>query len=151
MNYLKYVNIKQGTKSTNRFSQGNTLPLVQRPFGFASFSPQTDQSRGNWFYHPQDHSFEGFRLTHQPCPWIGDHGALTMLPQIGTPQGQYSMAWSGIDPGAAVLTPYYMKYYLKRSFANYELTPTEYGACVRIEFLKDYDRYLSVLPVCGAN
>ena len=151
MNYLKYVNIKQGTQSTSRFSQGNTLPLVQRPFGFASFAPQTDQSRGNWYYHPQDRSFEGFRLTHQPSPWIGEHGAVTMLPQIGIPRGEYGAAWSGFDPDAAVLTPYYMKYYLKRSFADFELTPTEYGACMRIEFFKEYDRYLSVMPVRGAN
>ena len=28
MDYIKYVNIKQGSKSLHRFSQGNTLPLV---------------------------------------------------------------------------------------------------------------------------
>jgi len=150
MNYLKYVNIKQGTKSVMRFSQGNTLPLVQRPFGFASFAPQTNQARGCWFYHPDDRSFEGFRLTHQPSPWIGEHGAVTMLPQVGIPYGNYDKAWSSFDKDEAVLMPHYMKYYLKRCFANYELTPTEYGACVRLEFLKDLDRYLSVMPVSGA-
>ena len=36
MGYIQYVNIKQGTDSVNRFSNGNTLPLVQRPFGFAA-------------------------------------------------------------------------------------------------------------------
>ena len=72
MNCLKYVNIKQGTKSSNRFSNGNTLPLVQRPFGFSSFSPQTNGNRGSWFYHPEDRSFEGIRLTRQPSPWIND-------------------------------------------------------------------------------
>ena len=136
MNYLKNVNIKQGTKSTKRFSQGNTLPLVQRPFGFASFAPQTNESRGNWYYHPDDRSFEGFRLTHQPSPWIGEHGAVTMLPQIGIPHGNFDLAWSSFDKETVVLAPHYMKYYLNRCFANFELTPTEYGACVRLEFLK---------------
>lgn len=64
MNYLDYVNIKQGTRSIARFSAGNTLPLTQLPFGFASFAPQTDGSRRGWFYHPEDHSIEGIRLTH---------------------------------------------------------------------------------------
>ena len=54
MNYAQYVNIKQGSKSLHRFSQGNTLPLIQRPFGFAAFSLQTETSRGSWYYHPED-------------------------------------------------------------------------------------------------
>ena len=39
--YLDYVNIKQGTKSEFRYSNGNTLPLVQRPFGMAHVAVQT--------------------------------------------------------------------------------------------------------------
>ena len=46
MGYIQYVNIKQGSDSVNRFSNGNTLPLVQQPFGFAAFVPQGDASRG---------------------------------------------------------------------------------------------------------
>lgn len=149
MDYLKYVNIKQGSKSVMRFSQGNTLPLVQLPFGFASFSPQTNTDRGAWYYHPDDRSFEGVRLTHQPSPWIGDHSALVMLPQIETPHLRVRDRWSGFDPAQTVLAPHYLKYYLKRSFADFELTPTEYGACVNLRFRKDFKRYLSVLPVGG--
>lgn len=79
MNYIDYVNIKQGTKSVKRFSKGNTLPLIQRPFGFARFAPQTQSGRRTWFFHPEDRSFEGIRLTHQPSPWIWDHGAIVMM------------------------------------------------------------------------
>ena len=149
MGYIQYVNIKQGSDSVNRFSNGNTLPLVQRPFGFAAFVPQGDASRGGWFYHPTDHSFEGFRLTHQPSPWIGEHGAIVMQPQIQNPVGGFWGAWSGIDPKAATLEPHYMHYYLKRSFCDYELTPTTYGACIRMTFHKDFDRFLSIFPVQG--
>ena len=152
MDYLKYVNIKQGSKSLMRFSQGNTLPLVQRPFGFASFAPQTDTSRGSWYYHPDDRSLEGVRLTHQPSPWIGDHGAIVMMPQVEKPYLNPGQRWSGFDPGKAVLEPDYLNIHLKRSFCDFELTPTEYGACVRVEFKKDLKRYLSILPVgrtCG--
>lgn len=149
MDYLKYVNIKQGSKSVMRFSQGNTLPLVQRPFGFASFAPQTNTDRGSWYYHPDDRSVEGIRLTHQPSPWIGDRGALVMMPQIEVPHLKIRDRWSGFDPAETVLAPHYLKYYLKRVFADFELTPTEYGACVKLKFYKDFNRYLSVLPVGG--
>ncbi len=149
MNYLKYVNIKQGSKSTNRFSNGNTLPLVQLPFGFASFCPQTHSGRGNWYYHPEDRSLEGIRLTHQPSPWIGDHAAISFLPQIEKPLTHPGKRWSGFDPENAVLEPSYMEFYLKRSFSTVKLTPTEYGAVVKISFDKDFSRFLSVLPVDG--
>lgn len=147
MNYIEYVNIKQGTRSTSRFSGGNTLPLIQRPFGFAAFSLQTDISKGNWFYHPDDRSVEGIRVTRQPSPWLGEHSALTMMPQVDTPFVDYDRCWSGYDPEKAILQPHYLKCYLKRAFCDFELTPTEYGACVRLSFEKDYDRYISVLPV----
>ena len=72
MNRLSFVNVKQGTKSLPRFSSGNTLPLVQRPFGMAAFAPQTERNTGywggSWWYHPDAHSLEGIRLTHQPSP-----------------------------------------------------------------------------------
>ncbi len=149
MDYIKYVNIKQGSKSTNRFSNGNTLPLVQKPFGFAAFCPQTHSGRGNWYYHPDDRSFEGIRLTHQPSPWIGDHAAICFLPQIEKPIGQPGKRWSSFNPEDSVLEPSYMEFYLKRSFSTIKLTPTEYGAVTKISFNKDFDRFLSVLPVQG--
>ena len=149
MDYLKYVNIKQGTKSIKRFSNGNTLPLVQLPFGFASFAPQTDSSRGAWFYHCDDRSIEGIRLTHQPSPWIRDHGAIVIHPQSEEAYLDAEKRWSGYDLSRTVLMPHYMRYYLTRARAEIELTPTEYGACIRLEFDNDKDCFLSVLPVDG--
>ena len=134
MEYLKYVNIKQGTKSIKRFSNGNTLPLVQLPFGFASFAPQTDSSRGAWFYHCDGRSIEGIRLTHQPSPWIRDHGAIVIHPQSEEAYLDADSRWSGFDLSRTVLMPHYMRYYLTRARAEIELTPTEYGACIRLEF-----------------
>ena len=78
MDYLKYVNIKQGTNSVRRFSNGNTLPLVQLPFAMAGYSAQTEYD-GGWFYNPTHRSLEGIRLTHQPSPWISDYGTFQGL------------------------------------------------------------------------
>lgn len=149
MDYIKYVNIKQGTKSIKRFSRGNTLPLIQRPFGFASFAPQTDSSRKEWFYHPDDRSFEGIRLTHQPSPWISDHGAIVIQPQSEEPYLGADYRWTGFKSDETVLMPHYMKYYLTRPKAMLELTPTVYGAWMRVKFNNDYNCFLSILPVGG--
>lgn len=148
MNRSELVNIKQGTKSCPRFSTGNTLPLVQRPFGMTSFVPQTDPV-GGWFYHPDSHSIEGIRLTHQPSPWISDYGTFLMTPQSGVIGDNNRRAWGGYRPAEAVLTPSYMKVHFLRSRCDFELTPTERGAVCRLSFQTAENSCLSLLPVMG--
>lgn len=148
MSRIELVNIKQGTKSAPRYSRGNTLPLVQRPFGMAAFVPQTD-SRGGWFYHPDSHSLEGIRLTHQPSPWISDYGTFLMTPQNGVVADSSARAWGGYHASDAVLTPSYMKLHFLRSRCDFELTPTERGAVCRLHFYADKKPCLSLLPVMG--
>ena len=146
--YLPYVNIKMGTKSLQRRSYGNTLPLTQLPFGMASFCLQTE-SRGCWFYHPEHEFCEGVRLTHQPSPWIGDYGSFVMIPQNDSVSKKAAWAWSGYRPEASVQTPDYLKLTFLRSNAEFELTPTERGGAVRVTFLDERESYLSFLPVKG--
>ena len=145
MDLLQYVNICQGSKSQPRFSHGNTLPLIQRPYGFAVFAPQTNSERGAWFYHPEDRSFEGIRLTHEPSPWIGDWAPLVITAQTEHPYGAFWQSWSGFDPETSVMTPGYLKVHLKRPDALIELTPAEYGGWFRISFRRTGDNFLSVL------
>lgn len=149
MSYSNYVNVKQGTDSSPRFSKGNTLPFIQMPFGMNGFTFQTDSSRGNWFYHPQDHSLEGIRLTHQPSPWIGDYGHLVFMPQRSAPFLTAEERWSGYQPGQAVLRPGYMKVYFDRYRSALELVPTERGAAVRLHFEGKEECSFAVLPVEG--
>lgn len=146
LKYCDYVNTKQGSKSIHRFSNGNSLPLVQLPFGMAAFCPQTS---GNfrWYYHPENRSFEGIRLTHQPSPWISDYGAICFLPQIQPLMCSEGQRWSGFRPQDAVLKPYYLKYNLLRSRSVIELTPTERCAKLRVSFEEDGENFFSVLPV----
>jgi predicted alpha-1,2-mannosidase len=149
MDYLDYVKIDQGTKSTSRFSNGNTLPLTQLPFGMVSFAPQTDGSRDSWFYHPDDRCIEGIRLTHQPSPWIGDYGALLMTPQSGTPCRTFRTIWSGYDPKKTVLSPSHIQVHFIRSNATFALTPTERGASCKITYFDHRMAFLSILPIEG--
>ena len=146
--YLQYVNTKQGSASLHRYSNGNTLPLTQLPFGMAAFAPQTDAS-SSWYYHPSHRSLEGIRLTHQPSPWIADYGSLVLFPQKFEPKFDRSARWSGFRPEEAVLQPHYMKLTLLRSRCTFELVPTERGCAFRTEFRDDQKNYFSVLPVSG--
>ena len=66
---LDYASPAQGTESVHAFSQGNTLPLVARPFAMTHWGPQTEE--GNRFYKPSARQIQGIRATHQPSPWIG--------------------------------------------------------------------------------
>ena len=150
MKYCNYVNTKQGSKSVHRYSNGNTLPLVQLPFGMTAFAPQTVEGNVRWYYHPDSRSFEGLRLTHQPSPWIADYGSMIFMPQnklLGGFDGEDR--WSGFRPEDAVLTPYHLKYRLLRSKCDLEVTPTERCAVIRASFDEDGDNYFSVLPVKG--
>ena len=145
--YLEYVNIRQGTDSQARFSNGNTLPLTCLPHAHAMFAPQTNNYRGAWFYHPADRSFEGIRLTHQASPWVNDFSYFCFMPQTGRLIADYNARWSGFRPQDAVLTPYCMKLKLLRYRTEFSLAPTMSGAVMKVCVADSADRpVFSVLP-----
>ena len=146
MKRIPLVNTKQGSASVHRFSNGNTLPLMQVPFGMISFCPQTDEHL-RWYYHPSHRSLMGVRITHQPSPWIGDHGAICIMPQKTKPVLDCEDRWSGYRPEEAVLQPHYMKLRFLRSRCDMELTPTMRGAALRFAFDEENDNYISFLSV----
>lgn len=149
MTYLSYVNTKQGSQSASRFSNGNTLPLTQMPFGMVSFLPQTQVDRGSWFYHPDDRSLEGIRLSHQPSPWIGDYGCFVLLPQREKPLAETWTNWSSYRPEEAQLNPDNLSVYFQRYRTQMAISPTERGAAIELEYTGDEQAILSLLPVGG--
>lgn len=149
MQYLSYVNTKQGSKSVSRYSNGNTLPLTQMPFGMVSFVPQTHSGRHNWFFHPDDRSLEGIRLSHQPSPWIGDHGCLVLLPQREQLFVDPNNRWSSYRTAEAELNPDFLQVYFQRYRVQMSLTPTERGACIKLDYSGEEQAVLSILPVRG--
>ena len=149
MSYIPYVNIKQGSHSGDRLSCGSTLPLTQLPFGMAGFIPQTDGRRDPWFFHPDDCSLEGIRLTHQPSPWINDYGALLFTPQTGTPESVLGRAFSGYRPKEAVLRPDRLQLHFSRCRTTAKLVPTERGAYLALEYGDGRAPFLSFFPALG--
>jgi predicted alpha-1,2-mannosidase len=72
-----------GSDSHHGFSCGNTLPLVTRPWAMCAWTPQTSTESGSqprWIYSDRDRRLAGYRLTHQPSPWIADYGSLVVSP-----------------------------------------------------------------------
>ena len=149
MGYLKYVNIKQGTKSVPRFSQGNTLPLTQMPYGMISFAPQSEGGGGRWWYHPESHSVEGIRITHQPSPWIGDYGTMLITPQSDYIYDEAPRAWSGVRPEKSKLMPDYLSVEFLRSNAVIEVTPALRSAKVRVKFDTYCKKAVSLFNILG--
>lgn len=149
MSYLKYVNIKQGTKSVPRFSTGNTLPLTQKPFGMISFAPQSEGSGGRWWYHPESHSVEGIRLTHQPSPWIGDYGVLLITPQADKISDNYIHGWSGVRPKEYQLKPDYLNVEFLRANAVTEFTTSDRCAKAKIKFDTYCNKAVTLYNVVG--
>lgn len=80
----KYVNVLGGTESRYDLSTGNTLPLIQLPWGFNGYSIQSndDPTFKGWWFHPDDRRFFGLRVTHQPSPWIEDYGNFLISPSV---------------------------------------------------------------------
>ena len=126
---------EQGTASIHSFSNGNTLPLVGRPFAMTSWSPQTEESPR--FYHPQARQLQGVRATRQPSPWIGDYGHFTLMPQTGRRFLRAGARASAFSRADTFIGPHLFSTYLMRYRTRLELTATERCAALRLHFPAD--------------
>lgn len=151
MKLLEWVNPLQGTASVMKFSNGNSLPLVTRPFGMASWSPQTDEAGERWFFHPSHRSMQGIRLTHQPSPWMADYGQLLLMPQSG-PLYRSPFDWaSSFRPEETIIKPDYYRVRLLRYRTTMELTPTVRCAMMRLHFEDREDARFILSPFEGGS
>lgn len=144
MDYLHYVNIKQGTASEARFSTGNTLPLVCAPWGMNAFSVQTNGQDDRWFYHPAHRQIEGVRLTHQPSPWVKDYAHFVMMPQCGKAVFKENERASGFQE--ITMSPACLEVYFKRYRAFMGIVPSERGAILSLRWDTDETPRFAVLP-----
>ena len=81
--YVDLVNPLVGTQSTFDLSSGNTYPVISRPWGMNSWTPQTGKMGDGWQYSYQATKLRGLKQTHQPSPWINDYGQFSLLPMTG--------------------------------------------------------------------
>ena len=116
-----------GTANTREISCGNLYPCIARPWGAHAWTPQTGDNETGWIYDYADQRIRGIRLTHQPSPWIGDYGPLSLLPV---------KELARFDP---------------ESRASWFSHHTEYARPHRYRvYLADHDTTVEVAPTCDA-
>mgnify|MGYP001300685877 FL=1 len=107
-NILDYAYPTQGNESVHTFSEGNTLPLIARPFAMTHWGPQTED--GNRFFKPSAHQIHGIRATHQPSPWIGDYGHFLVTVQSGQRLLHASQRASSFRMNETVIKQHFFKF-----------------------------------------
>lgn len=127
---LESVRPFQGTNSQPDFSHGNCLPLIQRPFGFTAWTPQTDE--GRWMYSWNAARIQGIRATHSPSPWMGDYGYFTLMPQTGPRMLAATARSSFYRHEETLAAPDYLRLALRRYRTTVELTATTHCSIMRI-------------------
>jgi len=135
---LNRIDTRQGTANQHSYSNGNTLPYTGVPFGMNHFVVQTTDQKGSWFFHPEDRVFQGFRLTHQPSPWMGDFSHFLLTPVAGEMKNTTPYHYqSSYRPEEAIFQPHYLKVKQQRYGITSELIPSTYGARIRCHYETD--------------
>lgn len=148
--WLKYVNILQGTDSRYELSHGNTLPLVGVPWGMVDWTLENANERnGRWFFEPNG-KIDGFRATHQLSPWCGDYGQFILMPQSGDLQMNAASRMSEYDMATSILRPDYEKIELKKDGITAELTGTERSAAFRFTYHQGQTGRV-IINACGGS
>ncbi|MDR0921474.1 MAG: GH92 family glycosyl hydrolase [Lactobacillales bacterium] len=131
---VEQIDVRHGTDNQPGRSHGNCLPLTGLPHGMNYFAPQTLGSRGAWWFHPFDSTFEGFRLTHQPSPWVGDFTYLLMQPYSG--ELTHKNIWgatTSYDKERSQFHPHELTIFSNRYGLESTLIPSTYGGCLKIK------------------
>jgi predicted alpha-1,2-mannosidase len=86
------------------------------------------------FFNPNDHQTTGIRLTHQLSPWLGDYGAITMLPTSDQKVDFSLTRASGYLKEKAIFSPCLLRCGFLRYQSEINLVPTMHGANGTIKY-----------------
>lgn len=144
---IESIDTRHGTANQHSFSNGNCLPYTGVPFGMNYFAVQTTDQKGSWWFHPQDRTFQGYRLTHQPSPWMGDFSHLLMIPFSGAlAETSLFHAQSSYRPEEASFKPYQLTINQLRYGITSTLVPSMYGGILALDYTKEQNGLLLTLP-----
>ncbi|SFR61030.1 alpha-1,2-mannosidase, putative [Microbacterium azadirachtae] len=135
------VDTRRGSHAGSRFSRGNTIPITAAPHGFCFLTPATDASDARWPYQPFVHDepgqdgagvrrLEAVQFSHQPSPWIGDHGVLQLMPFTAEPHSDRTARRRGILPNTERARPHVYAAALTGGL-RLEVTATDHGGAFR--------------------
>ncbi len=128
------VNTLRGSLSTVEYSRGNTFPAVTVPFGFNFWTPVTEGNSQGWLYRYDRDTLQGFGLCHQPSPWVGDHGAIQIMPQVGALAVTPDARKASFKHERELARPHYYSVELESSGIRVEFTPTDRAARFRFTY-----------------
>lgn len=151
------VNPLMGTDSKPSFSNGNTYPVIGRPWGMHYWTPQTGKNGDGWQYCYSADKIVGFKQTHQPSPWMNDYGQFSIMPVTGSLQFIEEKRASWFSHKTETATPYLYSVYLSDAGVTAAFTASERAAMFRFSFPKTdsafivvdaYDKgsYIKILP-----
>ena len=136
------VDTRRGTMSSGQFSRGNNAPATAVPNGFTLWVPMTDAASQRWLYEyhrandPQNRPvLQGFGISHQPSPWMGDRNQLVVQPATGRGTPTADLVARGLPFDHADETARPDLYAV--TFADgvtLAATPTDHGGVLRFGF-----------------
>ncbi len=128
MNILNFIDTRHGTDNRYLYSNGNTLPYTGSPMGMNYFVVQSDSASGSFFFNPNHKSFEGYRLTHQPSPWMGDFSHILFTPVTDIKLlDEPVFVQSSYRPKDSTFNPHMMKHFLQRYQIDSTLSANTYS------------------------
>lgn len=128
------VNTLRGSDSSPAYSRGNTFPAVALPFGFNLWTPITEGNSERWLYRYRARTIQGFAVSHEPSPWIGEHASIQVMPMTGTVRTAPSARASAFSHTREEAKPYYYKVKLDDSGVTTEIAPTDHASAWRFTF-----------------
>ena len=141
------IDTRHGTANQYSFSSGNSLPYTGVPFGMNFFGVQTSDQRGSWWFHPKDRTFQGYRLTHQPSPWMGDFSRLLFTPLSGDVHVARTFhTQSSYRPHESIFRPTHIQVTQLRYDITSTLIPSMYGGVLTTDYRDDNAGFMLSLP-----
>ena len=135
ISYVDYVNPLVGTLSDFELSSGNTYPVISRPWGMNSWTPQTGKMGDGWQYTYSAKKIRGFKQTHQPSPWINDYGQFSVMPMVGDSvifDEDKRASW--FSHKAEQAKPYCYSVYLADYDTEVEFAPSERAVAFSVKY-----------------
>ncbi|MDI1462750.1 GH92 family glycosyl hydrolase [Catellatospora sp. KI3] len=130
-----YVETRRGTNNQGAsYSRGNTFPGATVPHGFNFWTPFTKGNSDNWLYEWADTTVQGFGVSHEPSPWIGDYAQLQVMPMTGAVKSTPDARKSTYSHANEVARAHYYKTQLDTYGITVEMAPTDHAAALRFTF-----------------
>jgi len=128
------VDTRRGSNSDSSYSRGNTFPGTTVPNGFNFFTPITNGNSDSWLYAYKSTTVQGFGISHEPSPWIGDYGQLQVMPMTGGVKSTPDARKSTFSHGNEVAQAHYYKTQLDTYGITAEMTPTDHAGALRFKY-----------------